>query len=48
MTDMDDILAPIILWTLPLWLIPYAVWYFGRLGWHAAWDWVTEPSHDVV
>lgn len=43
-TDIDDILEKGVRWTLFLWLIPYMIWYFGRVLFDAAWTWVTEPE----
>jgi hypothetical protein len=42
--DLDDLLEPFLKWTLVLWLTPYILWFFTRLVFQTAWNWVTEPE----
>lgn len=46
-SDLDDILEPVLRWTLVLWLVPYILWFFGKLMLALAWSWVTEPVERV-
>lgn len=45
--DIDDILEPVLRWTLVLWLVPYILWFFSKLMLSLAWNWVTEPVEQM-
>ncbi len=44
----DEFLERVLLWTLPLWLTPYILWYFSRFAARVAWAWVTEPEEPAA
>lgn len=46
--DIDDILEPILRWTVWLWLFPYILFYFSRRMAHVIWHWVTEPDNSSL
>lgn len=41
--DVDDGIAWVFKWTLPLWLFPYIFWFFGKKIAAGVYNWVTEP-----
>lgn len=45
--DIDDFLETTLKWTLAFWIIPYVFWFFGRLLFQSAWNWVTEPERPL-
>lgn len=45
--DFDDFLETILKWTIVFWLLPYVLWYFCRLAFETAWNWVTEPERPI-
>lgn len=41
--ELDDLLYRFLRWTIPLWLVPYILWFFARRSVLVLYDWLTAP-----